>query len=212
MNLQSRTQKIINLLRGQYPDAKCALHHRNPLELLVATILSAQCTDERVNMVTKDLFNKYRKAKDYAEVRVEELEQDIKSTGFYRNKAKSIKACCQQLVERFGGKVPNRIEDLVNLAGVGRKTANVVLGTAYNIPGIVVDTHVKRLSLRIGLTKNEDPDKIEQDLMKLVPQKDWTLFSHLLIFHGRQICKAPRPLCDKCVIREFCDYGCSTKR
>jgi endonuclease-3 len=209
--MKTRVPKIIFLLRRQYPDAKCALHHQNPLELLVATILSAQCTDSRVNIVTKDLFKKYRSAEDYAQAGVEELEQDIKSIGFYRNKAKSIKGCCRELIERLGGEVPARLEDLVTLPGVGRKTANVVLGTAFNIPGMVVDTHVKRLSLRIGLTKNEDPDKIEPDLMKLVPPKDWIVFSHLLIFHGRQICKAPKPLCDRCVIRELCDYGCGKK-
>jgi len=202
---RQRVAAILPILKRTYPAAKCSLDHRTPLELLVATILSAQSTDERVNIVTKDLFKKYRKAEDYANVSQEELERDIHSTGFYRNKAKSIRAMAQALIERFGGKVPDTMEDLTSLAGVGRKTANVVLGNAFgkNV-GIVVDTHVTRLSWRLGLTKHEDAVKIEQDLMQVVPQEDWTLFSHLLIFHGRAICQARNPQCEQCPIRQFC--------
>jgi endonuclease-3 len=202
---RQRVAAILPILKRTYPAAKCSLDHRTPLELLVATILSAQSTDERVNIVTKDLFKKYRKVEDYANVSQEELERDIHSTGFYRNKAKSIRAMAQALVERFGGKVPDTMEALTSLAGVGRKTANVVLGNAFgkNV-GIVVDTHVTRLSWRLGLTKHEDAVKIEQDLMQVVPQEDWTLFSHLLIFHGRAICQARNPQCEQCPIRQFC--------
>lgn len=200
-----RVAAILPVLKRTYPAAKCSLDHRTPLELIVATILSAQSTDERVNIVTKDLFKKYRKAEDYAKVPQEELERDIHSTGFYRNKAKSLRAMAQALVDRFGGKVPDTMEDLTSLAGVGRKTANVVLGNAFgkNV-GVVVDTHVTRLSWRLGLTKHEDATKIEQDLMQVVPQEDWTLFSHLLIFHGRAVCQARNPKCEECPIREFC--------
>jgi endonuclease-3 len=202
---RQRVAAILPILKRTYPAAKCSLDHRTPLELLVATILSAQSTDERVNIVTKDLFKKYRTAEDYANVPQEELERDIHSTGFYRNKAKSIRAMAQALIERFGGNVPDTMEALTSLAGVGRKTANVVLGNAFgkNV-GIVVDTHVTRLSGRLGLTKHEDAAKIEQDLMPIVPQEDWTLFSHLLIFHGRAICQARNPQCEQCPIRQFC--------
>jgi endonuclease-3 len=202
---RQRVAAILPILKGTYPLAKCSLDHRTPLELIVATILSAQSTDERVNIVTKDLFKKYRKAEDYAKVSQEELERDIHSTGFYRNKAKSLRAMAQALVERHGGKVPDTMEELTSLAGVGRKTANVVLGNAFrkNV-GIVVDTHVTRVSWRLGLTKHEDAVKIEQDLIQVVPQEDWTLFSHLLIFHGRAICQARNPKCEECPIREFC--------
>jgi endonuclease-3 len=202
---KQRVAAILPILKRTYPVAKCSLDHRTPLELIVATILSAQSTDERVNIVTKDLFKKYRKAEDYAKVPQEELERDIHSTGFYRNKAKSLKAMAQALVARFGGKVPDTMEDLTSLAGVGRKTANVVLGNAFGKSvGIVVDTHVTRLSWRLGLTKHEDAVKIEQDLMQVVPQEDWTLFSHLLIFHGRAICQARNPRCEECPIRQLC--------
>src|SRR5882762_2258497 len=181
-----RTWKIIAGLKRAYPDAHCELNFSNPLELLIATILSAQCTDKRVNLVTADLFKKYRTARDYAEAPQEVLEQEIKTTGFFRNKAKSIRTCCQALVEHHGGEVPRSMEQLITLGGVGRKTANVVLGNAFNInTGVVVDTHVARLSQRLGLTKETTPEKIEQDLMRLVPQNEWTLFSHLLIWHGR---------------------------
>lgn len=199
-----RIAKIISLLKKRYPDARCALHFNSPLELLVATILSAQCTDERVNKVTADLFRKYKTAEDYARVKQEVLETDIRSTGFYKNKAKSIINCCKKMVQLHGGKVPDTLEELVALDGIGRKTANVILGNAFGVPGITVDTHVKRVSYRLGLTKHQDPVKIEFDLMKLVPQKEWTNFSHLVIFHGRYTCMARKPICESCVIAQLC--------
>ncbi len=201
---KSRVQEIQSVLKKSYPSAKCSLDFTNPLELLVATILSAQCTDVRVNQVTQTLFKKYRTASDYAQAKLSALEQEIHSTGFYKNKTKSIINCCKAIVERYGGKVPNRMEDLVQLAGVGRKTANVILGNAYGIPGIVVDTHVRRLSMRLGLTTNTDPDKIEQDLMSLFPQKDWTWISHALIHHGRVCCTAKKPNCPQCPLEQLC--------
>jgi endonuclease-3 len=206
---RQRVAEILPILKRTYPQARCSLDHGNPLELLVATILSAQCTDDRVNIVTKTLFKKYKKAQDYAKVPQEELEKDIQSTGFYRNKAKSIRAMAQSLLEKHGGKVPDTMEELVDLAGVGRKTANVVLGNAFgkNI-GIVVDTHVTRLSNRLGLTSHaSDAVKIEQDLVQVVPQEDWTLWSHLMIAHGRAICQARKPRCDKCALLEHCPAG-----
>jgi endonuclease III len=202
---KERTEQIIKLLKRAHPDAHCALNHANPFELLIATILSAQCTDERVNIVTADLFRKYRKPADYLKVRDTELQQDIKTTGFFRNKTKSIQGACKMLVEEFGGQVPKTMDELLELPGVARKTANVVLGVAYGIAaGIVVDTHVGRLSHRLGLTKQKDAVKIEQDLIALVPKKDWIIFSHLLIFHGRRVCKARRPLCEECVVEKLC--------
>jgi endonuclease-3 len=181
------------------------LNHSGPLELLIATILSAQCTDKRVNLVTTDLFRKYRSAADYARVPAADLEQAIKTTGFFRNKTKSIQACCRALVEHHGGNVPSSMEELTRLGGVGRKTANVVLGNAFNInSGIVVDTHVSRLAFRLGLTIQHDPEKIEQELMKLVPREQWTLFSHLLIWHGRRRCFARKPDCQHCEVLAFC--------
>jgi len=199
--MQERARKIFTKLRKAYPQAKCSLNFTNPLELLIATILSAQCTDERVNQETAKLFKKYRTAQDYAKANLTELEQDLRRINFYRNKAKSIKAACQTLVERFGGKVPNHMEDLIALHGVARKTANVVLGNAFGIQvGIVVDTHVMRLAQRMGLTKQTDREKIEQDLMALIPQEQWTHFGHVLIQHGRAVCKAPKPLCRECVL------------
>ena len=202
---KERTEKKIKLLKRAYPHARCALNHSNAFELLVATILSAQCTDERVNIVTADLFRKYRKPEDYLKVPATELQQDIRTTGFFRNKTKSIQGACKMLVEEFGGEVPRTMEELLKLPGVARKTANVVLGVAYGIAeGIVVDTHVSRLSHRLGLTKQKDAGKIEMDLMELVPRRDWILFAHLLIFHGRRICKARRPLCEECVIEKLC--------
>ena len=202
--LKTRATKIITILRKTYPDAKCSLHFSNPLELLVATILSAQCTDERVNIVTKDLFKKYKTAGDYANAPAAELEKDIHSTGFYRNKAKSIQKCAAALLERHGGQVPSTLEELVQLAGVGRKTANVVLGNAFDTPGIVVDTHIQRLSQRMKFTKNTDPVKIEFDLNALVPQKDWTNFCHWMIWHGRKVCTARKPDCPHCPIGDYC--------
>ena len=188
-----------------YPDAKCSLDFSNPLELLVATQLSAQCTDERVNLVTRDLFQKYRTVEDYASASQEELEQDIRSTGFYRNKAKNIRAACQLLITNYNCEVPSTMADLIKLPGVARKTANVVLGNAFGIiEGFVVDTHIGRLARRFGWTKNEDPVKVEQDLMRLVPRQDWLDLSHLMIFHGRAICQSRKPLCQQCTLSKLC--------
>lgn len=206
-DLKKRIKEIIKILSKEIPDTRIALKFSNPLELLIATILSAQCTDVKVNQVTVDLFKKYPLAKEYAESNLEKLEKEIRPTGFYRNKAKSIQKCCQELVKRFGGEVPKTLEALVTLPGVGRKTANVILGNAFGIPGIVIDTHVHRVSQRIGLTKNDDPTKIEFDLMEIVPKKEWTHFSNLLIWHGRRTCIARKPLCETCPIRKECHYG-----
>ena len=202
-----RVKDIIKILTKGIPDTTIALTFSSPLELLIATILSAQCTDVRVNEVTATLFKKYRSAKDYAQADLSELEQDIRPTGFYRNKAKSIQKCCQELVGRFGSEVPKTLEEMVTLPGVGRKTANVILGNTFGIPAIVVDTHVHRVSQRIGLTKKDDPVKIEFDLMEVVPKEEWTHFSNLLIWHGRRTCGARKPLCDSCAILKLCDYG-----
>jgi len=202
---KQRTKKIITRLRKAYPDAHCSLNYSSPLELLVATILSAQCTDERVNIVTRDLFRKYRRAEDFINVEQTELEQDIRSTGFYRNKAKAIQGACRLIVEQHGGRVPASLDELLELPGVARKTANVVLGNAFGISsGVVVDTHVGRLSQRLGLTSHEQPEKIERDLIELVPQKDWVDFSHLLIYHGRAVCKARKPECANCTLEDLC--------
>lgn len=204
---KSRIKKILEILESTYPGVKTALGHRNPLELMIATILSAQCTDERVNRVTKTLFQKLRTAKDFVEVPLSDLEEMVRPTGFYRNKAKSIKGCCEALVEKHAGKVPDNMEALVQLPGIGRKTANVILGSAFGIPGIVVDTHVKRLSQRIGFTKEVDPVRIEFDLMALIPKKNWIDFSHQMIWHGRALCKARKPNCPACPLRDLCNYG-----
>ncbi len=199
------TKEIIKHLKKEYPNAHCALNYTSPFELLIATILSAQCTDVRVNIVTADLFRKYRSPQDYIAVSQEEFEQDIRSTGFFRNKAKNIQATCQKIIEDFDGEVPNDMEKLLSLNGVARKTANVVLGNAYGIAsGVVVDTHVKRLSNRLGLTKESNPVKIEKDLEKLVPKKDWVMFPHWMIWHGREICKARKPQCDNFVLNVIC--------
>lgn len=199
-----RARKIDSKLAALYPDAKCALVHEGPLQLLVATILSAQCTDVRVNLVTPALFARYPDARAFAAADLGELEQAIKSTGFFRNKARNIKACCQVLVEQHAGQVPNTLEQLVPLPGIGRKTANVILGNAFDVPGITVDTHVGRLSRRMALTRHDDPVKVERDLMALIPQKDWTMFSHHLILHGRQVCFARKPSCEGCVVNKLC--------
>lgn len=196
--------KIVRGLEKLYPDAECALHHDSPLQLLMATILSAQCTDERVNLVTPALFSRYPDAAALADADPGDLEQLIHSTGFYRNKARSLTAMARSLMERHGGEVPDNMEALVKLAGVGRKTANVILGTCFGQPAITVDTHVKRLSGRLGLSKETDPVKIERDLMKVLPEADWTLTSHRLIWHGRQVCKARKPACDECGIASLC--------
>ncbi len=202
---KNKVAKIIKLLEKEHPDAKIALHYSNPLELLVATILSAQCTDERVNIVTKQLFKKYRKAEDYANADLKELEQDIKSTGFYRNKARNLKKCCQMLVEEYNSQVPKTMKEILELPGVARKTANIVLSNAYGIvEGIAVDTHVRRLAKRLGLTENEDATKIEEDLMQIVPKDKWMRFTDLLIFHGRRVCMAKKPECRKCVLNKLC--------
>jgi endonuclease III len=200
-----RTQKIIARLHTTYPDAHCELNHGNPLELLIATILSAQCSDKQVNIVTAELFKKYRSAADFARPPLDELENDIKRIGLFRAKAKNLQACCRALIENHGGEVPRTMDELTALGGVGRKTANVVLGNAFNINvGVVVDTHVARLSHRLGLTKQTTAEKVEQDLQKLVPREQWCLFSHLLIWHGRRRCFARSPDCAGCEVRELC--------
>jgi endonuclease-3 len=205
MTRHQRATALVEVFERVYPDAHCELDFSTPLELLVATILSAQCTDKRVNLVTPALFKKYRTARAYAEVSQEELEKEIQSTGFFRQKAKSIRAMAADLVAKHGGKVPASMEALTALRGVGRKTANVVLGNAYGLEeGVVVDTHVTRLSLRLGLTKQTTAEKIEQDLMKLVPREKWTLFSHWLIWHGRRRCQARKPDCDGCEVQHLC--------
>lgn len=207
MVIKKKVAKIIEVFEILYPEAVCSLDYKTPLQLLLATQLSAQCTDERVNIVTKSLFQKYKNTEDFAQSNLEELEQDVKSTGFYHNKAKNIKATCMLLLKDFAGNVPGNMEDLLKLPGVGRKTANVVLGSIFNIPGIVVDTHAGRLSRRIGLSKEEDPGKVERDLMKIIPKKSWSKFCHQLVYHGRRTCMARKPLCAVCEIRDFCDYA-----
>jgi len=199
-----RIKKIWPILKKSYPRAKIALEFVNPLELLIATILSAQCTDVRVNMVTKNLFKKYKSASDWVNADLKEIESDIRSTGFFRNKALNIKGACTKIIEQYGGKVPGTMEELLTLPGVGRKTANCVLGDAFGVPGITCDTHVIRLSRRLGLSENSDPVKLEFDLAEIVPRKNWTAFSHLLITHGRNACTARKPDCPKCPIAQHC--------
>jgi endonuclease III len=202
---KQRTAKVIEFLEKQYPDAKTVLNYTNPLEILVATMLSAQTTDERVNIVTKNLFKKYRTPEDYANVDIKELEQDIHSTGFYHNKARNLQKAAQVLVQKYHSQVPKTMEELIELPGVARKTANIVLYNAYGITaGIAVDTHVNRLSQRLGLTEQEDSSKIEQDLMKITPKEKWMELTDLLIFHGRQICIARKPKCKICVLNKIC--------
>ena len=198
--------KILFLLKKEYPDARCTLNFTTPFELLIATILAAQCTDERVNQVTEKLFKKYRRPQDYLKVKPEELEEDIRSTGFFRNKARNIRECVSEIVRSYEGKVPSAMEELVKLPGIGRKTANVVLGNVFGIPGIVVDTHVGRVAQRLGLTTRTDPVKIEFDLMEIIPRKEWVDFSHQLVFHGRRVCSARKPLCERCLLKEYCLY------
>lgn len=203
--LKQRVRKVIARLKRAYPDAKCSLNHSNPFELLIATILSAQCTDARVNIVTQDLFRKYRKPDDYLKVAPKELQQDIRTTGFFRNKTTSIQGAAKVLTEQHGGEVPQTMDELLELPGVARKTANVVLGNAFGISaGVVVDTHVTRLSHRLGFSTQKTAEKIEQDLIEIVPKKEWVMFPHLLIAHGRAICKARNPLCDECPIEKLC--------
>lgn len=206
-DLKKRTAEVIKRLRREYPDAHCALNHTNAFELLIATILSAQCTDARVNIVTADLFRKYRTPADYLKVSREELQEYIRSTGFFRNKAKNIQAACERIIEVYGGKVPRTMDELLTLGGVARKTANVVMGNAFGIAsGVVVDTHVSRLSQRIGLTNEKTPEKIERDLEELVPKKHWIMFPHWLISHGRAVCIARKPKCEICVLSDQCEY------
>lgn len=205
LGIKARVRKIVELLEKEHPDAKIALNYTNSLELLIATILSAQCADERVNIVTKTLFKKYRTPQDYANADLKELELDIKSTGFYHNKAKNIKGCCQMLVEKFNSQIPRTMEEILELPGVARKTANIVLSNVYGVvEGIAVDTHVRRLACRLGLTENDDPNKIEQDLMRIVPKDKWMRITDLLIFHGRRICMAKKPNCEACVLNRIC--------
>lgn len=204
-NGKEKILKIIELLKKEYPEAKTALVFRNPLEILVATILSAQCTDERVNIVTKELFKKYKTPEDYSNADISVFEKEIKSTGFYKNKAKNIISSCKMIVEKFNSRVPDTMEDLITLPGVARKTANIVLWNGYGkISGIAVDTHVRRLSQRLGLTKNKDQDKIEIDLMKITPKEQWPHLSNLLISHGRKVCFARNPKCSDCVLNSIC--------
>ena len=200
-----RVARVTGQLRRHYPHTKCSLDFTSPLELLVATILSAQCTDERVNLVTKSLFQKYPTARHYGSARLAGLERDIQSTGFFRNKAKNIKDCCQILLERYDGEVPEQMDELTQLPGIGRKTANVVLGTSFGIAsGVVVDTHVGRISRRLGLTRQKNAEKIERDLMDLIPEKEWVRFSHRMIQHGRRFCTARKPKCDHCPLEAIC--------
>ena len=199
-------EKILPILKKEYPDARCTLNFTTPFELLIATILAAQCTDERVNQVTEELFKKYRRPQDYLKVELTELEEDIRPTGFFRNKARNIRGCVSQIVKDYDGQVPKDMGEFVNLPGVGRKTANVVLGNAFGIPGIVVDTHVGRVAQRLGLTTRTDPVKIEFDLMEIISRKEWVDFSHQLVFHGRRVCSARKPLCERCLLKEYCLY------
>lgn len=206
MNVSEKVIKVLELFDEYYPtDTKCYLVHENSWQLLIATILSAQCTDDRVNIVTKDLFKKYKSLKDFAEADIHELEEDIKTTGFFRNKAKNIKSACSMLIEKYGGNMPSDIDELTALPGVGRKTANVVRSHIFNLPSIVVDTHVKRISKKIGFTKSDDPVKIEFELMKILPKEHWIRYNTQLIAHGRKICTARSPKCDKCMFTKYCD-------
>ncbi len=205
MDAKKQTAEIIKRLKKAYPDAHCALVHTSPFELLIATILSAQCTDVRVNIVTAGLFSKYRGPEDFLKVSQSELEKDIHSTGFFRNKAKNIQAACRRIIEEYGGHVPQTMDELLTLGGVARKTANVVMGNAFGIAsGVVVDTHVSRLSQRLGLTTEKTPEKIERDLEQLLPKKDWVMFPHWMIYHGRQVCHARKPKCSECVLADIC--------
>lgn len=207
MTNRERSIKIYEILNKTYPDACCSLDFNTVFELLVATILAAQCTDERVNIVTKDLFQKYKSLEDYANASLDEMEMDVKSTGFYRNKAKNIIASAQKIITDFNGQVPKTMDELLTLPGVGRKTANLILGDVYGEPSVVVDTHVKRITNKMGLTTNKDPEKIEFDLRDILPREIWTHWNHLIVFHGRAICKAKGPECMICPVRELCKTG-----
>lgn len=206
MGLKSKTEKVLEFLDKKYPDAGCSLHYKNPFELLVATILSSQCTDERVNKVTKELFKRYNTPEDFANADLEDLKELVKPTGFFNNKAKNIKNMSTAIIKDFNSKVPDTMDRLVKLSGVGRKTANVILGNFYESEGVVVDTHVKRITHRLGLTKNSDPEKIEKDLMNILPKDRWNIFSHQMIVFGREICSARKPECDICQLSEICDF------
>lgn len=203
--LKNAAKEIFFILTLEYPEAECSLDHEVIWQLLISTILSAQCTDVRVNIVTKDLFKKYTSISDFAMANPAELEMDIKSTGFYKNKTKNIISCCQKILRDFDGQIPSTMEELLTLAGVGRKTANVILGTYFNTPGIIVDTHCGRLARRIGLTQEEDPEKVERALMEILPKENWTMFSHFMVYHGRAICNARKPKCSECKIGHLCD-------
>lgn len=207
MNRKEKALAIIEVLDRLYPDAGCSLDYVDPLQLMISTQLAAQCTDARVNMVTPGLFSKYRTVYDFAAADISELEQEIRSTGFYHNKAKNIINACKMIISDFGGQVPSNMEDMLKLPGVGRKTANLVLGDCFGIPGVVVDTHCARLSNRIGLSSYEDPVKIEYDLMDALPRENWSRFCHQLVYHGRAVCNARKPECGRCEIRKFCEYG-----
>jgi endonuclease-3 len=202
--IRSRVRLLLPALKKLYPEVRTALNYETPLQLMVATILSAQCTDARVNLVTPALFERYQTAQDFAEADREELEGFISSTGFFRNKAKHIQGACREIVEEFNGELPRTLEELLTLPGLGRKSSNVVLGDAFGVPGITVDTHVGRLSRRLGLTEHTDPVKVEFDLMELLPKKEWIGFNHRLIYHGRQVCKSQKPRCDECALKSFC--------
>jgi len=204
MKLTERAVKVLDILEKEYPDARVTLDFKDPLQLLIATILAAQCTDERVNMVTKGLFKKYRRAADFAAADLRTLEEEIRSTGFYHNKAKSILASCQMIVDQFKGQVPRTLEELTSLSGVGRKTANIILGNAYGQQAIAVDTHVKRVTHRLGWAKPDDPDKIEWELMEVIPRERWTMACHQLVFHGRNVCMAKNPQCPTCPANHLC--------
>ncbi|MCX5906171.1 MAG: endonuclease III [Deltaproteobacteria bacterium] len=204
MDLKTKTVKVLDILGEKFPDARVTLDYQNALQLLIATILAAQCTDERVNQVTRDLFQKYRKAEDFARADLKTLEEEIRSTGFYHNKAKSIIACCQRIIQKFRGQVPRTLEELTSLPGVGRKTANIIRGHAFSQQAVAVDTHVKRVTHRLGWAKADDPDKIEFELMAVIPQNRWTLACHQLVFHGRKICQAKNPQCPTCPVAALC--------
>lgn len=207
INDKKNIDDIINILNELYPEAMCSLAHVNPMQLLVSTQLSAQCTDKRVNLVAKTLYKKYKTFEDFAKAEITELENDIRSIGIFRNKARNIKACCFMILTDYNGIIPNKLEDMLKLKGVGRKTANLILGDLYNILGIVVDTHVKRVTYRIGLTKNIIPIKVEFDLMDTVPKEKWNSFCHQIVYHGRAICMARKPNCINCKLKNFCEYG-----
>ncbi len=211
MNKKQKVLNIIEQLEIMYPYAECSLDYQDPVQLMVATQLAAQCTDARVNIVTKELFKKYKSVDDYANANLQELEQDIKSTGFYHNKARNIIAACRMIIDVFERSVPSDMDSLLMLPGVGRKTANLILNDWFGVPGVVVDTHAKRLANRIGLSENSDPEKIEYDLMEIIPKEKWGRFCHQLVFHGRAVCSARKPMCEKCGILPFCKFGSANK-